>query len=191
VTRVAPAPQGRRPAGDRLTDVAVRPREEGWQEVRPLAALVYPPAVLATIVWRDVKWAEADYWVLVRDRDRRLLSAVGMYLRNGRHDEAAVRLGGIGGVMTHPDHRGRGHASAALRHADALFREHGVDFGLLVCEAKCVAFYGRLDWRVFPGAVIVEQPRWRGPFMIMSALVKAVNQPAPTRGTIDLCGLPW
>ena len=191
MTGAALAPHGRGIAEDALLDVTVRPREEGWQEVRPLAALVYPPEVLAGIVWRDVKWAEADYWVLVHGQDRRLLSAVGMYLRNGRHDEEAVRIGGIGGVMTDPDHRGRGHASAALRQADALFRDHGVDLSLLVCEAKNVAFYGRLDWRVFPGAVIVEQPRWRGPFTIMSAMVKAVRKPAPARGTIDLCGLPW
>lgn len=119
----------------------MRAGDEGWTEIEPLFARVYPPDVLATIVWRGVTWAHADRWVLVYVEER-LVSAVGMYWRDGLQDDAPVRLGGIGGVMTHPEDRGRGCASAALRHAHGLFRDDGIDFSLLFARRRTSAFTG-------------------------------------------------
>jgi aminoglycoside 2'-N-acetyltransferase I len=170
--------------------IELRPRSEGWKEVEPLFALVYPPHVLATIVWRDVTWAHADQWVLVYEEGPPV-SATGMYLRNGLHDGVPAVIGGIGGVMTHPEFRGHGYASAALGHADAQFHSMGIEFSLLFCEPKNFPFYARLGWRVFAGDVIVEQPTGRGPFTVTTPMVQAVGKPAPLAGTIDLCGLPW
>jgi aminoglycoside 2'-N-acetyltransferase I len=164
--------------------------DQSWAIAEPLVALIYPPEIMATIVWRDVTWAHADERVLVYDEER-LVSLAGLYLRQGLHDGSAVRIGGIGGVMTHPAYRARGFASAALRRADDSFRAHGVDFTLLFCEPKNFAFYGGLGWRIFPGVVIVEQPSGRGPFTVMAAMVCDLRKPAPSGGTIDLCGLPW
>jgi aminoglycoside 2'-N-acetyltransferase I len=164
--------------------------DETWAIAEPLSELVYPPEIMATIVWRDVTWAHADERVLVYDEER-LVSHAGLYLRQALHDGSAMRIGGIGGVMTHPAYRARGFASAALRRAEQSFRAHGVDFALLFCEPKNFAFYGGLGWRVFPGEVIVEQPDGQGPFTIMAAMVRDMSKPAPSRGKIDLCGLPW
>ncbi len=168
----------------------VRSGDDGWREVAPLMGVVYPPEVLATIVWREVTWAHAHHWVLLHDQGR-LVSAAGMYLREALHDGMATRIGGIGGVMTHPQHRARGHATSALSHAETLFGHLGVDFSLLFCEPKNIPFYAGLGWRVFHGEVIVEQPGGRGPFTVTAAMVRAVLQRAPSDGIIDLCGLPW
>ena len=170
--------------------LAMLPGEAGWTELQPLSALVYPPEVMATIVWRDVTWAHAAWWVLVYREDR-LVASAGLHLREARHDGARVRIGGIGGVMTHPAERRRGFATAALQRAHDVFAEQGAQFSLLFCEPKNIAFYTHLGWRVFPGDVIVEQPTGRAPFSIMTAMVQAVGKPAPLAGTIDLCGLPW
>jgi aminoglycoside 2'-N-acetyltransferase I len=170
--------------------VELRGGDETWAIAEPLMELVYPPDIMATIVWRDVTWAHAAERVLVCDEER-LVSHAGLYLRHGLHDGSAVRIGGIGGVVTHPAYRARGFASAALHRAEDAFRAHGVDFTLLFCEPKNFAFYGSLGWRVFPGEVIVEQPGGRGPFTIMSAMVRDLRKPAPAGGMIDLCGLPW
>jgi aminoglycoside 2'-N-acetyltransferase I len=164
--------------------------DESWAVAEPLVDLVYPPEIMATIVWRDITWAHADERVLVYDEER-LVSLAGLYLRQGLHDGLIVRIGGIGGVMTHPAYRTRGFASAALRRAEQSFRAHGVDFTLLFCEPKNFAFYSGLGWQVFSSIVIVEQPSGRGPFTIMTAMVRATSKAAPTGGTIDLCGLPW
>jgi aminoglycoside 2'-N-acetyltransferase I len=168
----------------------VQPGDVGWQEIQPLSALVYPPEVLATIVWRDVTWALAERWVLAYD-EKQLVSAVGLYPRNGLHDGSKVRIGGIGGVMTDPAHRARGFATAALGCAQALFREIGTDFSLLFSEPKNFAFYTGLGWRVFADDVMVDQPGGRGPFTVTTAMVRDIGKPAPLGGTIDLCGLPW
>jgi aminoglycoside 2'-N-acetyltransferase I len=168
----------------------IRDGDESWREVEPLHDLVYPPEILATIVWRDVTWAHAQRRVLVTE-DGTLVAAVGLYFRDGRHDGEATQIGGIGGVVTHPQHRRRGFASAAMRRAAAAFAEAGVDFGLLFCEAYNIAFYAGLGWQASPGPVIVEQPGSVGPFTIMTPMARGIAAPAPARGTIDLQGLPW
>lgn len=170
--------------------IDVRPGDDGWREVEPLMAAVYPPEILATIVWRDVTWAEADHWVLVREEER-LIATVGVYWRNGLHDGSPVRLGGIGGVATHPAHRARGHASAALQRAQQLFGEAHIDFGLLCCEPETIAFYAARSWQVFGGELFVEQPGGRQRFTVITPMVRAARRAAPTAGAIDLCGLPW
>jgi aminoglycoside 2'-N-acetyltransferase I len=170
--------------------IEVRCGDDSWRDIQPLAALVYPPEVLATIVWRDVTWATADRRVLVHDGGRRV-SVVGLYRRNSGHDGMPVRIGGIGGVMTHPEHRRRGFAGAGMAEARHLFAAEGVDFALLFCEPKNIGFYGALGWSVFPGDVVVEQPAGRGPFMLMTAMVLGLARTAPAAGIIDLCGLPW
>jgi hypothetical protein len=81
--------------------VELRGGDETWPIAEPLMELVYPPEIMATMVWRDVTWAHADERVLVYDAER-LVSHAGLYLRQGLHDGSAVRIGGIGGVMTHP-----------------------------------------------------------------------------------------
>jgi len=169
---------------------AMLPGEAGWNELQPLSELVYPPEVMATIVWRDVTWAHAAWWVLVYREDR-LVASAGLHLREARHDGARVRIGGIGGVMTHPAERRRGFATAALQRAHDVFAEQGAQFSLLFCEPKNFAFYGGRGWSRFAGTVTVDQPGGRGPFTIMTAMVSSVSALAPSTGTIDLCGLPW
>jgi aminoglycoside 2'-N-acetyltransferase I len=172
-------------------ELHLRRGDDSRSEIGPLAALVYPREILATIVWRDVTWAHADWRMLVYD-DARLVSVVGLYLRDASLDGGVVRIGGVGGVMTHPEHRQRGFAGAALRHAQDFFAgESGIDFALLFCEPKNIAFYAGRLWRVFPGEVMVEQPSGRGAFALMTAMVRGVRGPAPTGGRIDLRGLPW
>ena len=170
--------------------IDIRPGDDSWREIQPLVAVVYPPEVLATIVWRDVTWANADERVLVHHGER-LVSVVGLYRRAGRHDGVSVRMGGIGGVMTHPEHRRRGFASAGMAEARRLFASQAIDFGLLFCEPKNLRFYGALGWSAFPGDVIVEQPAGRGPFTLMATMVLGCARANPAGGVIDLCGLPW
>jgi aminoglycoside 2'-N-acetyltransferase I len=170
--------------------IEIRPGDASWSETQPLVVLVYPPEVVAAIVWRDVTWAHATSRLLVREGGQ-LVSVVGLYPRQARHDGEQVLVGGIGGVMTHPEHRRRGFAGIAMHQARRLFAEQGVDFALLFCEPKNIPFYGALGWSIFPGQVIVEQPAGRAPFTLMTAMVLGLVRPAPATGVIDLCGLPW
>ena len=63
--------------------------------------------------------------------------------------ECVVRMGGIGGVCTHPEHRGAGYATAMLEDAIAYMRASGYDLSVLFSIIPC-GFYRRLGWACVP-----------------------------------------
>jgi predicted acetyltransferase len=107
-------------------------------------------------------------------------------------DGQPVRVGGIGGVGTHPDFRRRGHSTAALRVAAEFMRTNlRVPFGLLVTGTEEIPFYGRVGWHVIAGPVTFDQPNGQ---VVVSDGVNMVlplgPEPWPS-GPVFLCGLPW
>jgi aminoglycoside 2'-N-acetyltransferase I len=160
--------------------------------LKALTAAVYPPEVLATSPGRSFRWAPVQWSVLVWTAEGRLVAHVGMVEREGTLDGVPVKIGGIGGVKTHPQAQGQGYASAALRHAaTALHDDHQVAFSLLVCQEHLLPFYGRLGWLAFPGRLVVEQPGGPIVFTINRPMVLPGLCPAPQEGVIDLRGFPW
>lgn len=61
-----------------------------WDEIVPLVKLVYPSEVLATIVWRDVTWANADRRVVLYE-DEQAVAVTSMYMRECLYDGAPMR----------------------------------------------------------------------------------------------------
>lgn len=160
--------------------------------LRALTLAVYSPKVLATLPETRVTWAPAVWSICVRDDDRHLISHVGMVTRAATVNDAPVLIGGIGGVKTHPEARGRGYAAAALRAATAFFTDAGgVAFILLVCLPPTVPYYERLGWRRFHGTLLVEQPGGTITFTANLPMVLPARDTAPLDGTINLCGYPW
>ena len=144
---------------------------------------------MATVIWRDVIWADADKRVVVHG-DNGIVCHVGLYFREATHDGETVRIAGIGGVMTSPLVRRAGHAGRAMHLAADVMRKLETDFGLLFCEPHNIGFYERLHWRVFSGEVYCEQPQGRTRFDMMHAMVLPLRI-SPAGRIIDLCGLPW
>lgn len=163
-----------------------------WEDVRQLHEIVWSDAYMATRHWRDVVWEHAHLRVLVREADSpNVVSHVGIYVREILWDDRTVTVGGIGGVMTHPDRRAKGLASAAMVRAIDYFRTIAkADFALLFCEPHNFALYRSLGWHEFAGEVYVEQPSGRMRFDAMTPFVYDLTL-APHSGTIDLRGLPW
>jgi GNAT superfamily N-acetyltransferase len=160
--------------------------------LKALTAAVYPPEVVAASPGRHFQWAPPDYSVLVFTSEGELVSHVGIVVRTGTLDGAAVKIGGVGSVKTHPRAQGRGYASAGLRRAaTALHDDHRVAFSLLVCQGHLLPFYRRLGWLPFAGRLMVEQPAGPMEFMINHPMVLAGRSAAPQDGIIDLKGLPW
>ncbi len=172
--------------------VSVQTAEER-EALRALAATVYPPAERAgDPVQKTIAWASPEWGILVWDDDGALVGYVGIVARDVTLDGRAVRVGGIGGVKTHPAVRGKGYARAALRRAAAFMADElAVAFGVLVCREGLLPFYGGLGWQPFAGALLVEQPGGRVPFIFNRPMVLPVREAAPPGGTLDLCGLPW
>ncbi|HWA89969.1 MAG TPA: GNAT family N-acetyltransferase [Rhizomicrobium sp.] len=159
----------------------------GWPIVEALDRAVWPPEVMATVVWRDIVWAQADKRVIAWEGER-VVAHAGLFFRDGTLDGRPARMCGIGGVMTAEDRRGCGLCGAVMaRAAEAM---EGVDFGLLFCEPHNVKLYGGIGWRVFDGTVACAQPS--GPMMFdLMPIMCLPKRTAPARGAIDLCGLPW
>jgi hypothetical protein len=152
---------------------------------------VYPADVLANWPGKSIEWSAAPWCVVCWDDDDKALSYVGIHLREAVANTTAVMIGGIGGVKTHPAARRRGLASKAMGRAIEFFKDHDVDFGLLVCEPELVALYEWLGWRLFDGSLLVVQQSKAVPFTFARAMVYPIRGPTPTTGVIDLHGLPW
>jgi GNAT superfamily N-acetyltransferase len=166
-----------------------------WPLVEPLMDAVWPRDVVEKLSWGHVKWADADLRVLIdapeESPEAGLACHVGIYFRTVTWDGRKVDIGGIGGVSTRQDCRGRGYATLALNAAVQTMRDHeAVRFGLLFCELHNEAFYQARGWHRFEGEVFAEQPQGRVRFDVMAPFVFDFTR-KPRDGVIDLCGLPW
>jgi GNAT superfamily N-acetyltransferase len=157
-----------------------------------LSLAVYPPETAAAWPGRAVEWAPAQRSVVGWNPGGEALCHVGVVLREARWNGRAVKVGGIGGVKTHPASRGRGFAATAIQRALDFLREQGdVDFGLLVCEPGLVPFYERLGWRRFSGELLVTQKQATVPFTFNLPMTTPLRLRGPLDGTLNLLGPPW
>ncbi len=109
-----------------------------------LSAAVYPPEVIATSPGRDVTWAPPQHSIFVHDDAGHLVAHVGVVTREVTLDGTVVRVGGIGGVSTHPDYRSRGYAAAGIQRAvDFFIEDPSIAFALLVCQRNVAPYYAR------------------------------------------------
>jgi GNAT superfamily N-acetyltransferase len=160
--------------------------------LRTLTLAVYPPDTSSTWPGRGIEWAVPQWCVLAWDVSGEALCHVGIILRQGKWNERAVKMAGIGGVKTHPAFRGQGLASAAIHQALDFFRQQGdVDFGLLVCDPSLFPFYERLGWQRFTGTLLVTQKQETVPFTFNLPMTIAIGLQEPLTGIIDLMGPPW
>jgi aminoglycoside 2'-N-acetyltransferase I len=172
---------------DRVTDLAGADRDA----LRDLTQIVYPPELWAGWPGYRIEWAAHEWCVRVWDEGR-LASHVGIVLRHATLDGQAVRVGGIGGVKTHPACRKRGLATSALRRAAEFFHEQpDVAFAVLVCEPHLLNYYSSLGWKEFGGTLLVRQHGTKCEFTFLRVMMLGVRSEAPTGGTIDLGGPPW
>src|SRR5262245_35576555 len=154
---------------------------------------VFPPEILANVPGREVEWSPRQWSVIVWNADHtQALCHAKIVIRLGWHNQQDLRVGGIGGVMTHPDHRKRGCATAALTRCIEFFRElTDIDVGLLVCEPTLLPFYARRGWQEFTGDLLVTQQGKAETFTIMKPMTFPIRRQIDPWGTIDLLGPPW
>ena len=81
--------------------------------------------------------------------DGEIVATLRIWDRTIRVGATAVKMGGIGGVGTHPAHRRRGYASAMLRDASDWMRSRGYLTSVLFTEVAS-QFYRRHGWASVP-----------------------------------------
>jgi predicted GNAT family N-acyltransferase len=161
------------------------------EKIRQLRTAVYPTAVLATTISKQFLLASSQWSVWVWDEGE-LVSRVGLLTREIISNGETKTIGGIGGVLTHPDSQNKGHATEAMREAARILNEEWkISFGLLFCASRVVEFYKRLDWKPFQGNIYVEQRKGRVEFTGNNPMVLDVREHAPAEGSLDLNGYPW
>jgi len=166
--------------------------DDGRADLAALSRAVYPPEASAAWPGRHLEWSVHESAVLLRAADGELICYVGLVLRSAQHDGRPIRIGGIGGVKTHPAARRQGCAARAVGRAVAFFRERAdIGFGLLVCEPHLTGYYGRLGWQEFGGRLLVRQRGVPVEFTLNRVMVCGVQGVGPSAGTIDLMGPPW
>jgi aminoglycoside 2'-N-acetyltransferase I len=159
--------------------------------LRTLALAVYPPNISASWPGQLVEWASAQWCIVCWGEDGQALSHVGVVLREGRANECAVKIGGVGGVKTHPDARRRGLASQAIRRALEFFKEQEADFALLVCAPELIPTYEGFGWRAYAGELLVTQRGEKSKFTFNLPMTHPIGTSNPSVGVIDLMGPPW
>jgi len=164
---------------------------EAWPLAQPLFNSVWPPEIVAKLPWAGIHFAHADLRVLLATETGEAVCHVGIYRREIKWNGRKVRAGGIGGVLTREDKRGKGYATLALSAAVQTLKDEGaIDFALLFCEPHNVPFYVDRGWKPFEGEIYADQPEGRVRFEAMAPYVYDLRR-APRQGTIDLCSLPW
>jgi len=161
-------------------------------ELRDLSSAVNGPASAIDWPGRALEWSSAEWCVQARDAHGRLVSVTGIVLRQGTYGGRPLRIGGIGGVKTHPQARRQGHAARTLTRAvDFLHTQIGVAFALLVCDPQLIPYYARLGWRVFHGRLLIRNAGAVVEFDLARVMTLDIESAAPVQGTIDICGPPW
>jgi predicted GNAT family N-acyltransferase len=156
-----------------------------------LRIAVYPPDFVANWPGRSIEWATPQWRLIDWDEHCRALCHVGIFLREGEVAGKPVTIGGIGGVMTHPNARRQGVASRAIGRSIEFMMEQRADFALLVCEQKLVPFYQRLGWKRHGDKLMVTQHGEKSEFAFNLPMIHSVSAEGPIGGVIDLQGPPW
>ncbi len=136
------------------------------------------------------QWSAPAWHVLGCVGDR-LVGYLRMFERVISAGGHAVRVGGIGGVMTRPECRRRGIASALLRRAAQFIGDElGAEFGLLLCREEVAPVYAKLGWQIVAGPTTFEQPSGKATYPRLTMVLPFTEKEWPA-GPIDMCGLPW
>jgi ribosomal protein S18 acetylase RimI-like enzyme len=145
---------------DVLEAVFVRPELPLHLEVQVLAfaRILWGDGFTGEERFRDRMHDEPEAMHFVRTVGALLVSHVQVFpVATQEKQGRAMRIGAVGGVMTYPQFRREGHASALMRNAGTHIREGEFDLGILFCDHENEAFYRALGWQSLPpGRVIVE-----------------------------------
>ena len=139
---------------------------------------------------RADRWRDPDHYALLH-LDGQLAGRLGILDTKVSVGGRIVRVGGIGGVVTKPDFRGRGIASEMLsRAADFMKNDLRVEFGLLLCRHEVSPVYSKLGWLIVPGPTTFTRSGVAATYPNDTMILRLADNEWPF-GPIDMLGLPW
>jgi GNAT superfamily N-acetyltransferase len=161
------------------------------QALAALSDAVHPPGSPPNPVTAGLEWADATIRAMAW-QEGRMVCHVGALIRAALLGGRAVKVGGVGEVMTAPDARRQGHATAVLPAMCRHLREvQQVSFVMLFCAPSLYGFYGRLGWRPFTGKLFIGLRGGSIEFPLDPPLMQDGGETVPIAGVLDLRGPPW
>jgi GNAT superfamily N-acetyltransferase len=135
-------------------------------------------------------YANPQWYVLGFLRDEPM-AQVGVLQRTITVNQNPLLIAGVSFLITEPEYRGRGYATAIMSEAIA-FIEHRlvIPFGLLTCKPRLASFYIRMGWKTIDEPNVFVQPTGNRSCGGVIMVNECGGSPWP-EGKIDLCGLPW
>jgi RimJ/RimL family protein N-acetyltransferase len=135
-------------------------------------------------------WSKMDWYIWVCENDM-LVSNVEIVERTITVDNRPLRVGGIGGVATLPEFRGRGLATQAMTAAARYMKEElRLDYGLLITGSSKKSLYAGMGWQEVSEAAYFDQPSGKMKNDGITMSLALTDKPWPA-GEIDFCGFPW
>ncbi|HOZ49124.1 MAG TPA: GNAT family N-acetyltransferase [Candidatus Hydrogenedentes bacterium] len=136
------------------------------------------------------EWSEPDWHFFVLDGNE-TVSYLAVTERSATVDDRAVKLAGVGSVMTPKKLRDHGLASIAMHRVHAFICEElKADFGFLLCSYDLVPFYRKLGWELMDAPVMFGQTTGLEYWNEEAMVFPCAGQEWP-EGEVDLCGPPW
>ena len=106
-----------------------------------------------------IEWAPPEWYVTARFDDH-LVGRLSVVRRTVRAGDQLIEVGGVAGVTTLPELRGRGIARALMERTAALIADDlGRAFGLLLCQAEVAPVYARAGWTKVAGPTSFQQSK--------------------------------
>ena len=149
--------------------------------------------------WGDDLWANDKYGLTWVGTDIHVVGSVGgtavtqagAYLHTVTHNGSELRLGGLNGVITIPEARGKGYGNRVVSGAEQHIRvEMDADFGMLFCHPELVPFYEPRGWEIIDGPVTNDQPD--GPRLTPHiVMVLPFKDATWSDGPFNLSSYPW
>jgi GNAT superfamily N-acetyltransferase len=140
---------------------------------------------------RDPLIYAGAHWYAMGILDGNLIGRVGILERTISVGQELLRVGGICGVVTVPEYRGRGVAGALVGESVAFVKDKlSLPFALLTCKPRLEAFYERLGWKTVNGPTVFTQPDGIRTCRGLTMVAKCGSRLWP-EGPIDLRGPPW
>lgn len=136
----------------------------------------------------SLNWRHKDVHFLL-SVDGELVSHVGVLKHEVSVAGQPILVGGVGGVVTIPSAQKHGYARELMSHAAEVFKQWGVEAGLLFCLERRVAYYGSQGWQLVRVAVEIQQRdgNIESPLEVM---VLPLTRAWP-EGRVQLNSFPW
>ncbi len=139
----------------------------------------------------DIHWREKTGHVALVERGR-IIGHAGWVPADLRAAGAEqVRIVGLGGVMVHRRHRGRGLGHRLVTEAMERMGRLGVPLGMLFCRTQRVPFYESLGWYPTEERVTADQPGGTVAMPLVTCWTPLTEGAAPPRSALHIDGLPF